>query len=630
MKRMMMGMMLVFSAAVLAGTVAAQDLVRGETRIDVPAIGDGLCVNNLFQSNMVIQRGKPVGVWGWAAPGEAVTVTFAGQTASAKAGQDRAWKVGLPALEASTEPRSMTIEGFGKTVTLENILVGDVWLCGGQSNMEFEIAKVVGGGLEIVSANFPNIRLLSIPQLNGPELRSGFPVHYEWSDWSKRHFRQGYWDVCSPQTVPDFSAIGYIFARRLYMATQVPIGMVDVSRGGTCLETWTPLEVLREIDTPEVKSKLVEWDEKINAFDPQTDLEQRIQHYNDRTERLRAEGGDVAGRTPPTEKRSNPHAEDMNRPGNCYASMLAPLAGLAVKGAIWHQGYNNAMQPNGHVMYYQVFPKMIESWRKVFGNPDMAFGIISLCTEGEPQDLNDYVSKMADEGILIREVQYKTFVDLTKAGDRNIGYASSFDQRRSWYHPQIKIPVGERIAQWALATQYGMDREVKWRPPTYKEMVIEDGKILLKGCESMIPYNDGPILGFAIAGKDGKFQPAKAEHLVVGKDGRGRPQNDRSTLMLSSPLVPDPVHFRYAWGRNPLANLKAQNNDDIPFATQRSDNWTIMDMYEIYTGKKTSEPGVLSRPEWNELKSALQAEDLRRRVFEAESVLKDESVGSRQ
>lgn len=621
MRRMMsiMGVVLLSMGVVAAAEL--KELVRGEDRIDVPAKGEGLSVNNVFQSNMVLQRDKPIGVWGWAGPGEVITVTFAGNTASVKAAEDGAWKVQLPALEASAEPRSMMITGSDRTIMLENILVGDIWLCGGQSNMEFEIAKVVGGNLEIVSANFPAIRLLTVPQQEGPEIKQSFPRMYKWIGFFNRHYRQGDWDVCAPETVKEFSAIGYVFARRLYMATQVPIGMIDVSRGGTCLETWTPVDVLKGVGTPEVQKMLAEWDEKVAAFDSQKDLDDRIKRYNARTERIRNDGGDVSGRTPPTEPRANPFVDDMNRPGNCFASMLAPLSGLAVKGAIWHQGFNNAMQPNGHVMYAQVFPKMIEAWRQAFDAPEMPFGIISLCTEGEPQDLENYAGQMANEGVYIRNVQYKTYVEMTEAGDKHIGFASSFDQRRSWYHPQIKIPVGERIARWALATQYGMEKMINWQPPTYKEMVVEDGAILLKGCDRMAAYNDGPILGFAIAGADGRFQPARAEHPQTGKDGRGRPQVDQTVIRLSSPLVPAPVHFRYAWGRNPLANLKASNNDDIPFATQRSDNWTVADMYTLCTGQQPAEPGILNRGEWNALRAALRAEDQRRRVFEAEQVL---------
>jgi sialate O-acetylesterase len=250
----------------------------------------------------------------------------------------------------------------------------------------------------------------------------------------------------------------------------------------------------------------------------------------------------------------------------------------------------------------------------------MPFGIISLCTEGDPQDLDNYLEMIANEGIYIREVQYKTFLDFQKAGDKNVGFASSFDQRRAWYHPQIKIPVGERIAGWALVTQYGLSKDIRWQPPTIKEMRVEGGKIFLKlDSSDAIPYNDGPILGFAIAGKDGKFQPAKAAWLNKSTNSRSK-QEDRSVIVLSSPLVAEPVYYRHAWGRNPLANLKA---DGIPFDTLRNDNWTVADMYEIYTGKKSATPNILNGKEFRELTEALHAEDVKRRLKEAETFIKE-------
>ena len=234
---------------------------------------------------------------------------------------------------------------------------------------------------------------------------------------------------------------------------------------------------------------------------------------------------------------------------------------------------------------------------------------------------------MVDEGIYIREAHHKTFIDLRKAGDKNIGYAGSFDQRRNWFHPQIKIPVGERIARWALATQYRM-KQIRWMPPTLTEMRVENGRILLALNDDTAPYHDGPILGFAIAGKDGKFQPASAKFLEKGADGRNRPQTDKHVIVLSSPLVPEPVHFRYAWGRNPLANLKTVDHTDIPFATQRSDHWTLADMYEIYTGKKCAAAGMLNGNEQGKLSKVLRAADLERRTAAARSLLSARAPGT--
>lgn len=595
-----------------------------EDVIDVPAIGQGLCVHNLFQSNMVLQRDKPVAIWGWATAGEKVTVSFANQTQTATADKDRAWKVMLTAMPADSKPQKLTVQGKDKTLTLENILVGDIWVLGGQSNMEFPISNVENGPLEIVSANFPAIRILTVPAQNGPELKQGFPRLNEWSGWSSRHFRKGDWDVCSPETVRELSAIGYVFARRLHMASQIPIGVIDASRGGTTVETWTPDSVLRKIDTPQVKAKLAEWDAKVAEFDPKKDLEDQIKRHHEWVARMTKEGKEIpADRKVPTELRPGP-AADQNRPGNCYASMIAPIAGMAVKGAIFHQGYNNCFDGSeGALMYYHIFPKMITAWRAAFNDPEMAFGILSLCTEGKRQMPDDYVELMANAGPFIREAQYKTFLDFYKAGDKNIGYTSTFDLRRRWYHPPLKIPAGERIARWALATQYGFSKQLQWKPPMLKEMKVEDGQLVLQMDEAVNGVDDGgPIEGFAIAGEDKKFQPAEATFLVKGKDAKGKGQEDRTAIVLKSPMVAKPIHFRYAWGRSPLGNLQAGGNSDVLFATQRSDTWSMNDLYEALTGKTSKAPGVLDRAEHGEFRKALQAEDMRRRLSEAEALIK--------
>lgn len=262
---------------------------------------------------------------------------------------------------------------------------------------------------------------------------------------------------------------------------------------------------------------------------------------------------------------------------------------------------------------------MIGAWRAAFNDPKLPFGIISLCTEGEPQDRNNYLEKTANEGVYIREVHFKTFLDMYTAGDKNVGYASSYDLRRAWFHPQIKIPAGERIARWALATQYGLSNQVRWLPPMLKDVKVEADTIQLQLDSQAGPFHDGPIEGFAVAGTDGRFQPARAEWLR--RDPK-KPDQDRTVIVLSTPLVPEPKYFRHAWGRNPLANLKSTDHTDLPFPTVRNDTWTVADMYEIYTGKQPATPKVLSGQEHGELLKALRADDLKRRRFEAEQLLK--------
>lgn len=593
-----------------------------EDVVDVPAIAAGLCVSNVFQTNMVLQRDKPIHIWGWAETGEQVTVAFSGHQASTKAGEDRAWKVTLPAVPANSNPQQITIKDKNKTLVLDNILVGDVWVLGGQSNMEFELAKVENGPLEIVSANYPQLRLLTVPYGQGPQLKQGFARLHEWSDWSGRHFRKGDWDVCTPETVREFSAIGYVFARRVHMAGNVPLGVIDASRGGTTVETWTPLPVLRAMHSKPTKAKLASFDDAVAAWNPQADLESRTTQHRQWIERQTKEGKPIPAdkKLPPNDLRPGPIGNH-NYPGHCYAGMIAPIAGLSVKGAIFHQGYNNAFEGSfGAEMYRDIFPKMIQAWRETFNDPAMPFGILSLCTEGYPQTRDDYCEKMFNAGIEIREAHYRTFLGFYNAGDKNIGYTDTYDLRRRWYHPQLKLPAGERIARWALATQYGFDRQVEWKPPMLLEMEKRDGALLLKIDAEVGDPEDGAIQGFAIAGEDRRFHPADVAYAEKGKDARGQIQYDRKQIMLTSPMVPAPIHFRYGWGRNPLANLQATGNKDIPFATQRSDDWK---MEEIPLGILGSEAILpLSGGDRNKIHQALREQDRERRLKEAEQIIK--------
>lgn len=588
-----------------------------EDVVEVPAIGDGLCVSNVFQSHMVIQRDKPVAVWGWADPGESVTVAFAGDSAKAVAAADRSWKVMLRAVTANADPQVMTISTGRETLRLEDILVGDVWILGGQSNMEFEIAKVDDGIIEIASANFPAIRLLTMPQGKGFHSVKSFERLHEWSDWSDRHFRKGDWLVCTPENVKEFSAIGYVFGRRIHMASRVPVGLIDASIGGTTVETWTPEDVMRSIDGAETRAKLREWDEKIAAFDPQADLKQQIANYEARKKRLEASGQKLPPDSkPPAVVRPGPVA-DRNRPGHCYAGVIRPLEGLSACGIVFHQGFNNCFEGTaGARMYYQVFGRMIAAWRAAFGDARMPFGIISLPTAGAPQTVDRFVEPMHDAGPLIREAQYRTFRDLRAAGDTTIGYASSFDFRKSWYHPQIKIPAGERAAKWAMATHYkllgGRDADSCWLPPVVEKSEVKDGKLVLTMSTDITTRDDsdGRLLGFAIAGEDRRFFPAEISYLVTGTSGNKQVE-DRKVLVLGSPHVPAPVHYRHAWARNPMTNMTSARH--IPIPTLRSDDWPMEETPKPRFDPPADNPRALSNLINRELKLA----DTERRINEA-------------
>ena len=593
----------------------------GQDWVEFPAVSESLCVNNLFQSNMVIQRDKPVRVWGWASPGEKVTVSFGGQTKSAVADQGRSWKVTLAAMAANSTPQIMKVTGKESILTFENILIGDVWILGGQSNMEMALGRIEGGRMEIQSANFNGIRHLTVPRNSIQEFQKSFPLTQKWDKQRESHVRSSdYWEVCSPKTIGDLSGIGYVFARRIHMAIQVPVGVIDTSVGGSTLESWTPFAAVRKVGGSETRRWVSEQEEYIAAYDPKKELEERVQRKKAWLEKMKS-----LGKTPRPVNSLIP--TDLRPPrikaGNLYGGMIAPLAGFSAKGIIWHQGYNNCFEGSaGASRYGEIFPAMIKAWRAAFEDSQLAFGMISLCTSGS-QTSDDYLEQMLDVGAHVRESQYKTFLALRNGGDKNVGFASSYDLRRRWYHPGLKIPAAERIAAWAMNTQYGMD--VRWEPPYLKEMKVEEERIVLsfqvKGPLATSP--EGPVTGFAIAGADGKFQPAKAEFLITGKDNKGKPRRDSTRLTLSSPLVPKPIHFRYAWARNPHANLVSAW-DKLPLATQRSDTWTLADLYKSFVGKEPkSQTDKLQGDEMGELKKSLQAADLKRRLYEAKVFLEE-------
>jgi sialate O-acetylesterase len=273
-------------------------------------------------------------------------------------------------------------------------------------------------------------------------------------------------------------------------------------------------------------------------------------------------------------------------------------------------------------MYYQVFGRMITAWRSAFNDAQMPFCIISLCTAGEPQTRENYLEPMYDVGVLIREAQYKTFRDFYDAGDKGIGFVSSFDLRKSWYHPQIKIPAGERAAKWALVSQYdilkGRDADQYWLPPMVKNVEIADGivRLTMNTPIKTKDDSDGKMMGFAIAAKDRRFYPANVQWYTDGSvDNRNQPKYQLNILVLSSPFVSEPIHYRHAWARNPMSNIVSGRG--VPLATQRSDDWIL----EETPVKIDTSGNASSRYISNQIRKMLRLADIERRIREAEATI---------
>lgn len=479
----------------------------------------------IFGDRAVLQCGKPIPVWGTADPGEKVTVEFRGQKVSTVADRDGKWRVTLKPVSAGG-PFEMTIRGKN-TIALSDLLVGEVWICSGQSNMEWPLFLAKNPEQEIAAANYPQIRF--------------FTVTKRISDIPQSDLPGGEWQECTPQSARNFSAVGYFFARELHNALKVPVGMVQSAWGGTPAESWTSLATLES--NPALRSILENWERSVQAY-PQTlqRYAQQIAQWEEAAARARAEGRPEPQRpNRPSHPRNNPW-----KPTGLFNAMIAPLIPYAIQGTIWYQGESNV----GRAYEYRtLFPAMIRDWRKAWGQGDFAFLFVQLAnflpTKPEPGE-----SAWAD----LREAQLMTLA-LPKTGMAvaiDIGEADDI-------HPRNKQDVGKRLALNALAVAYG--KKVVYSGPIYERMKREGNAIRLyfKHADSgLVTPNGEPLKGFAIAGADRKFVWADAR--IEG-----------NTVLVFSPQVSEPVAVRYAWADNPVCNL--YNGAGLPASPFRTDDW---------------------------------------------------------
>ena len=464
-------------------------------------------VPQCFTSNMVLQRNQANRVFGWGDAGDNITVQIAKQTKKTKVNDDGRWEVSLDPMQAGG-PHRLTISGHNK-LEFDNVMIGEVWICSGQSNMAWPVSRANDPDLEAMTANFPNIRLLSVPQVGTDEPQDDF---------------DGEWKVCTPQTVSDFSAVGYFFGRQLHLTLDVPIGLIDNAWGGSACEAWINRETFAKDGRFD---KLNEHWKQIEANAAEDDAENSAQ--------LRRQ------------LRGN------QRPANIYNGVLHPTIGYGIRGAIWYQGESNASRAH---QYRDLFPFMIQTWRDEWQQGDFPFYWVQLADfmqeKPEPAD-SDWAE--------LREAQTMTMSKLPNTGEAviiDIGEANDI-------HPTNKQDVAKRLARWALARDYGFDG-LAYRSPTYKSMEQADGHIVVtldhvgSGLDTL---DVNEVRGFSIAGEDQKFHNAKAE--IIGK-GRGRTQ-----VKVWSDTVKLPVAVRYAWADNPVCNLRSF--DGLPATPFRTDSW---------------------------------------------------------
>lgn len=478
---------------------------------------------SIIGNHMVLQQGKELPIWGKADPGEAITVTLGESEAKTTAGADGNWLVRLPRQHAKT-PLQMTITGKdGAAITISDILIGEVWIGSGQSNMQWAVKDSRNATEEIATANFPQIRLFSVERKNAGE-----------PQWTCA----GEWVVCTPETVPMFSAVLFFFGRYLQQNLDAPMGLINTSWGGTPAESWTSRPTL-EAD-PDLKYMVEDWDKQLAEYPAaKAAYDVALAEWQKAAEKAKADG--AAEPPKPGEPRGPEHPW---RPASLYNGMIHPLAPFAIQGAIWYQGESNAGRA---YQYRNLFPTMIEDWRKSWGQGAFSFYFVQLANFMEPT-----ADPVESEWAELREAQTMTLA-LPKTGMAviiDIGEAKDI-------HPRNKQDVGKRLALNALAKDYG--KPDVFSGPMYKTMNVKDGKVVVKfDYANGLNAQGGELKGFAIAGADKKFVWAKAEikgdKVVVWADG-----------------VTEPVAVRYGWANNPPCNL--YNGAGLPASPFRTDDW---------------------------------------------------------
>ena len=473
--------------------------------------------NPLFSSHAVLQRDTVLPVWGTADPGEKVTVRFAGQSVSTTASPDGKWRVLLKPMKADATPQTLTISGTN-TVTLDDILIGEVWLCSGQSNMEWPVAKSANGRAVAAKINEPLIRLFEVA--SAP---SAIPLPSA----------KGRWTPCDPKNAAAFSAVGYYFGRDLQKALKVPVGLIGSYVGGTAADKWISTPSLAA--HPALKGLIDRQKRAEQAYDPakaKAVYQEALAKYE-----KAAAAAKAAGKKPPRPPSlaGNPRHRG---PSCLYNGMIAPLQPYAIRGVIWYQGESNRGNPR---QYADLFPTLIKDWRSAWGRGDFPFLFVQLPPfNAIPPEL--------------REIQFHTWKNTPHTGMIVItdhGSATNI-------HPPVKEPVGQRLSLAARAVAYG--EKITWSGPVFRSMETNGSQITLHfsstGDGLMASGNGGRLKGFTIAGKDMKFVPADA---VIRGD----------TVLVSNPQVPRPAAVRYGWAKVPDVNLF--NKNGLPAVPFRSD-----------------------------------------------------------
>jgi len=481
-------------------------------------------LNPLFADNAVLQRDAEVRVWGTARDGERVTVEIQGQKVIATATGGK-WRVWLKPLTAGG-PLTLTVTGDNQ-ITLTNVLVGEVWLCSGQSNMEWALARSDGGTNAIVIATNSMLRMCRVPH------------NVQFTPQSEVNVK---WDLCSPATAKYFSAIPYWFGEKLQKELGVPVGIINSAFGGTPIQSWMPAETLKTGPWPQDR-----WNDPAQA---KAEYDKKFEAIRPLKEKYEAEKAAAIAKKLPAPPRPATIPGEYKGATTLWNGEVVPLLPYRIRGVAWYQGENNAYMQVAHD-YNNLLPAMIKDWRKGFEQSDLPFLIFQIARNRQWQTNANEVSGIAE----LQEAQAKTAQATPHAA-----LVVSTDMGGPDVHYHGKEPVAKRGVNAALAIAYG--KKIQFSSPLFQSVKFENGKAVVRFTETAggLKTDSGALTGFVIAGADKKFYFADAKI-------------DGDTVVVYSPQVPAPVAVRYGWADLPKVNLF--NAADLPASTFRTDDWPL-------------------------------------------------------
>jgi len=483
-----------------------------------------------FSDHAVLQRDKPVNVWGRSVPGDEVTVAFAGQTKTAKTDATGRWMAVLDPMSASAVPATLTMTSkqTGAVAQAKNIVVGDVWFCSGQSNMLWSLMGTTNALETIAKADYPLIR--GFKPGTGTAEQAAFEA-------------EGKWVVTTPadellkSPIRNFSGVAFYFARELHRATGVPVGIIQPALGGTIIEAWMSREAL---DASPHREKIdARWAEAEKGIPAAYErFTEELALWEKEAAEAQQTGAEVRRRPADPQGISTMR----HRPASLWNAMVAPFVPYSISGFLWYQGESNAQRPEE---YRDLFPAMIRQWRQDFAQGDLPFYFVQIANFRVKRDPSE------ETWAFLREAQIEGLREPNTAMAVTIDIGESDN-----VHPQNKLDVGKRLALHALNDLHG--RDVVRDGPQFEAAESTGGTMRVRFAGNPELVLKDVAGAFQIAGEDRKFHPAEATL-------------DGSTLVVASKEVPAPLAVRYAWSNDPPVALFGISG--LPAAPFRSDNW---------------------------------------------------------